>query len=303
VYDHRNEPHEFVAEGREEAIEKACKFFGVGPEALEVGGFEAGHVYGLAGRTVIVASLRDRRPQPAPAGRGRAGEGREEGRREGRRDGRRDGRGEGRREGRGEGRREGSPRAERPAARPQLAEPPGEPSVGTAQGNLGELGGFVLGLVERMNRGAFTISEVQESELIVINLRGPAAEALTGADARIGEAIQLLANQAAARLVGEDEDPPRVVVDLEGAGETRESFLAAMAERVARRAIETGRAVALDPMNPRDRRTIHLALREAEGVATMSRGEGRYRQVVVVPEGAAEYEEALRETESAGGHA
>jgi spoIIIJ-associated protein len=159
----------------------------------------------------------------------------------------------------------------------------------------------VLGLVERMNRGPFTISEVKESDLIVVNLRGPAVEALTADDPRIGEAIQLLANQAALRLVAETEEPPRVVVDLEGGAETRESFLATMAERVARRAVETGRAVALDPMNPSDRRAIHLALRETNGVATMSRGEGRYRQVVVVPESAPEYEEACRQTESAGG--
>jgi predicted RNA-binding protein Jag len=51
--------------------------------------------------------------------------------------------------------------------------------------------------------------------------------------------------------------------------------------------------VALDPMNGRDRRGIHVALRDVEGVATMSIGEGAYRQVVVVPEGAPEYEEAL----------
>ena len=51
-------------------------------------------------------------------------------------------------------------------------------------------------------------------------------------------------------------------------------------------------------MNGRDRRIIHLAVRDADGVASMSVGEGRYRQVVVVPEGAPEYEEALRQSEA-----
>ena len=45
-------------------------------------------------------------------------------------------------------------------------------------------------------------------------------------------------------------------------------------------------------MNAKDRRIIHVSLREIEGIATMSVGEGRYRQVVVVPEAASEYEEA-----------
>ena len=46
-------------------------------------------------------------------------------------------------------------------------------------------------------------------------------------------------------------------------------------------------------MNAKDRRAIHIALREEDGIATMSIGDrGDYRQVVVVPEGAPEYEEA-----------
>ena len=51
-------------------------------------------------------------------------------------------------------------------------------------------------------------------------------------------------------------------------------------------------------MNPRDRRVIHVALRESDGIATMSVGTGRYRQVVVVPEGAPEYEQARRQAEA-----
>jgi spoIIIJ-associated protein len=97
----------------------------------------------------------------------------------------------------------------------------------------------------------------------------------------------------------EEGEAPRIVLDVEGNTEVRESFLERLAERVVGRAREGGRSVALDPMNGRDRRIIHLAVREHAGMATMSIGEGRYRQVVVVPEGADEYEEALRQTESA----
>jgi hypothetical protein len=44
---------------------------------------------------------------------------------------------------------------------------------------------------------------------------------------------------------------------------------------------------------------VHVALREADGIATMSVGDGHYRQVVVVPDNAPEYEEAKRyETQS-----
>jgi spoIIIJ-associated protein len=181
-------------------------------------------------------------------------------------------------------RREDSPRAE------------AEPSVGTPRGALGEIGQYVLGVVERMELGPFEIGENAESELLVIDLKGAAARELVAGDGRPVDALQLLANQAASR--GEAEGP-RVVLEVEGDAQSRETLLARLAERVAKRARETGRAVALDPMNGKDRRLIHIALRDEEDIATMSIGEGRYRQVVVVPAGAAEYEQARREAAAA----
>jgi spoIIIJ-associated protein len=173
---------------------------------------------------------------------------------------------------------------------------PSEPSVGTAIGEVGEIGLYVLGAVERMGFGSFELSETREEGVVILSLKGKAARALGGVDGRPVDALQLLANQAAMRG---SEDAPRIVLDVEGDLEEREGHLAALAERAARRARETGRAIALDPMSPRDRRAIHLALRDSQGIATMSVGESRYRQVVVVPEGAAEYEEALRESRAA----
>ena len=84
---------------------------------------------------------------------------------------------------------------------------------------------------------------------------------------------------------------------LEGAQPAALGDAAASLVESVKRAIEGGRAIALDPMNGRDRRTIHISVREYEGVATMSIGEGRFRQVVVVPEGAPEYEEAVRQSQ------
>ena len=96
-----------------------------------------------------------------------------------------------------------------------------------------------------------------------------------------------------------EDDPKRIVLDVEGNPEARERFLSRLADRVVRRAREGGRAIALDAMSPRDRRMIHLAVRNQEGIATMSIGEGRYRQVVIVPEGAPEYAEAMEQSEQA----
>jgi len=306
MYETRNEAREFVGATQSEAVAKACAFFGTDESGLRVRLPEAGEVYGLAARVVVVAmpsGAAIRQGSPASSG-GRREEAprRDRGAREGRDGGRNGGR-EGRRDGGRDGGRDrdgGRPaparefeRNARPAPEREATE--AGPSVGTAQTALGESGVFVQGLVERLGLGAFEISESEDGDLVVVQLRGPAASELGGGDGRALDAAQFLVNQVALRR---DESARRVVIDAGGQGDAREGHLERLAERAAQRARETGRAVALDPMNPGDRRVIHVALRETQGIATMSVGLGRYRQVVVVPEGAPEYEQARRQAET-----
>ena len=314
MYDTRNEAREFVGATQSEAVAKACAFFGTDESGLRVRLPDAGEVYGLAARVVIVAmpsGAAVRHGAPASSG-GRREEAprRDRGPREGRdggrnggRDGRRDGGRDGQRDGgrdRGRDRDGGRPAPARESERSARPAPEREateagPSVGTAQTALGESGVFVQGLVERLGLGAFEISESEDGDLVVVQLRGSAASELGGGDGRALDAAQFLVNQVALRR---DEGSRRVVIDAGGQGDGREGHLERLAERAAQRARETGRAVALDPMNPGDRRVIHVALRETQGIATMSVGLGRYRQVVVVPEGAPEYEQARRQAET-----
>jgi predicted RNA-binding protein Jag len=295
MYDVKSEAKEFVGETVADARAKAVSFFGIDESEITFRELANTEVSGMGARALVVAQPTEMVGKAArspggdrPAERDRPGRDRDRDRGSGRERG---GRGRGDREPRG-GRGERS-RESRPSHAERNREPrpaPAEPSVGTARGDLGPVGEFILGVVERMDLGPFEITESEEGRFVVYQLAGVAAEELTAADGRATEAIQLLANQAAGRL---SDEPKRVVVDAEGDRQRREEFLGRMGERAARRAKDTGRSVALDPMNARDRRGIHVALREMEGVATMSVGEGRYRQVVVVPEGADEYEEAL----------
>jgi spoIIIJ-associated protein len=315
VYDPRNEAHEFVGEDHRDALRKALAFFGVDEGELTIRALEPNAVYGLGARTVIVAAPKDRVPvrrssegggerdRDRDRDRDRGGRGGRGGRRErgDREDGReRGGRREARGEGRGfGGRSEREPRVESFEEAPLAVEEPGssEPSIGTPKGALGTVGEFVRGTIERLGLGPFEIGEAEEGEVCAIEISGVAARSLAGGDGRAVDALSLLANQAAQRV---SEDAKRIVLDVEGNTDAREDFLTRLAQRAISRAREAGRAIALDPMNGRDRRIIHLAVREADGVASMSIGEGRYRQVVVVPEGAPEYDEAVRQSDSAG---
>jgi len=300
-----SEAHEFIGRDRKEALEKALAYFGVGEDELAIAEVDATKASGLGTRVALVVYRRAAGHPSTRAGAG-GGEGRRGGREGGREReargrggrGREEERGRGRSDERGErGRRGGRndrdrggerERAERRAA----AEPVG-PSVGTARGELGEIGSFVKGLVERMGLGPFEIGESRDNEdVIVVQLSGPGATRLAGGDGRAVDAVQLLANQVSMRVGG--DEAKRVVIEVEGSTDQRADLLSRIAERAAQRARETGRPVALEAMSPRDRRAVHVALRDVEGIATMSVGEGRYRQVVVVPDSAPEYEEARR---------
>ena len=301
MYEARNEAHEFIGDDRAEAVRKAVAFFGIDEEGLTVRALDGTTVYGLSGRTVVVAVPKNRAPvRRAESGdRGERGERGDRGERgeRGRRDrGRRD-REDGRRgEGRRDDRRDGSARSfeAMPAAAPVERT---EPSVGTARGALTEIGEFVKGTIERLDLGSFEIGESEDDEVRAFEVTGEAARALAGGDGRTVDALALIVNQAAQKS---DENAKKVVLDVEGNTEAREGFLTRLAQRAVARARDAGRAIALDPMNGRDRRIIHLAVRDEDGVASMSIGEGRYRQVVVVPEGAPEYEEAQRQADAAG---
>ena len=290
MYDPKNEPHEFIADSRDEAIAKAKLYFGCEQDQLDIGDLEG--VYGLGGREVIVAAIKGRSPSPGGGGGGRDRD-RDRGRDRGDRGRDRGDRG-GRDRGRGRDRDRDRPRQ----AAAALDDGPIEPSKGSPRGTLGELGEYLLGIVEKLGQGPFEIGESEEGGVHVFELKGRAAQALAGGDGRAVDALQLLVNQSAVRR---DEDAKRVVLDVEGNTDAREEFLERLAQRVIRRAKESGRSVALDPMSPRDRRIIHISIREQDGMATMSIGEGRYRQVVVVPEGAEEYAEAVRQSEGADG--
>lgn len=121
-----------------------------------------------------------------------------------------------------------------------------------------------------------------EDGSVVIAVRGVETGLVIGRQGQTLDAIEYLLN----RIVGRDRDQgilPRVVVDVEGYRERRQESLEQLARRAAANVRQTGRVETLDPMSPRDRRTVHLALEGDPSVTTRSEGDGHYRRVLVVP--------------------
>ena len=77
------------------------------------------------------------------------------------------------------------------------------------------------------------------------------------------------------------DDYTKVIVDVKGYRDRREKTLIRLANRMADKAKHNNRPVKLEPMNPYERRIIHSALQNVEGVTTYSEGEEPYRRVVI----------------------
>lgn len=126
-----------------------------------------------------------------------------------------------------------------------------------------------------------TICEVEGGSKIVLE----GSEALGMIIGRRGETLDAL--QYLASLVANENGSGyyRVVIDIGNYREKRESTLEGLAKRTAGQVLRTGRSRSLEPMNPYERRIIHTAVQNIEGVTSTSIGDGANRRVVIVPEG------------------
>lgn len=139
---------------------------------------------------------------------------------------------------------------------------------------------FLEGLFDLLNITACT-ELVSEGEKIEINVTAANTTAIIGKHGGMLDAIQTLAGAVA--NTGRD-DYKRVVVDCEDYREKREATLNKLAENLAQKAIRLGKKIKLEPMNPYERRIIHAALSEREGVSTESEGKEPNRYIVIIPD-------------------
>ena len=99
-----------------------------------------------------------------------------------------------------------------------------------------------------------------------------------------GETLRAIEYLVQHMVKAPDDVVPRISVDVAGYREARRGTLEDLARATADRVIASGLEEELRPMNPSERRIVHLALRERPGIVTESRGENRTRRIVVLPD-------------------
>jgi spoIIIJ-associated protein len=115
---------------------------------------------------------------------------------------------------------------------------------------------------------------------INIEIVGRDAGLAIGKKGQVLQALQFLTHRVVNRPTLEKR---HVLVDAEGYRSRRDDSLASMAKRLGRQAVHEGKIITFEPMNPRDRRVVHMALAKFEGVITKSDGEGEDRRVQIIP--------------------
>lgn len=149
---------------------------------------------------------------------------------------------------------------------------------------------FLKGLLPLLQSEAAPVLKA-EGEKVEIELQAELTKGIIGRRGEIIDAIQTLAGAVA--NIGRNEYM-RVVVDCENYRAGREETLRRVAEKLAAKAVRTGRKVRLEPMNPYERRIIHAALVENEEVTTKSEGKEPVRFVVIIPKNMKPYEKKDR---------
>jgi spoIIIJ-associated protein len=118
----------------------------------------------------------------------------------------------------------------------------------------------------------------EEDKLIEVDLKGEDMGILIGKRGQTLDSLQYLTNLAVNK---HSENYYKVKVDTEDYRKRRKDTLENLAKNIAYKVKRTKRSVALEPMNPFERRVIHSALQNDRFVTTHSEGEEPYRHVVV----------------------
>lgn len=120
------------------------------------------------------------------------------------------------------------------------------------------------------------ISEIEGGSLLEI--KGEGVEGIIGRRGETLDALQYLASLVANRC---DKNYYRIATDCCGFRAKRKVQLEELAAKMVAKAKRTGRTVALEPMNPYERRIIHAAVSEIENATSRSVGEEPYRKVLI----------------------
>jgi len=142
--------------------------------------------------------------------------------------------------------------------------------------------GVVRDLADRLLRGLGLDIQVETRDAgaaLEVNVVGPDHEFLLGQKGEALNAMQYLLN----RIIYRGRRGKKIHVDAGGFRKSREDEMLEIARRTAEKARASGEECLLNPLNSYERRLVHLALSEIEGIETRSVGDGFLKRIAIIP--------------------
>ena len=133
--------------------------------------------------------------------------------------------------------------------------------------------------LERMQEKA-GVSVHQEDDRISLRIETEDAGLLIGKQGQTLDALQYLVTKMLAK---KSRRKVRITINVEACPDRHNEALAHLAQKYGEKVKKSGRPMILSPMNPYDRRIVHMALQDDKDLKTVSRGEGLYKKVVISP--------------------
>lgn len=137
---------------------------------------------------------------------------------------------------------------------------------------------FVKELLERMNIEAKIYLIEEDDEKIVIEIETPDSALIIGKQGKNLEAIQTLVNS----VMNKDSNKwVKIIIDVGNYRLRREKILEKMAKDIANQVKKTKKSILLEPMNPFERRIVHMTLKMDNEIETVSEGDGLLKRIRV----------------------
>ena len=167
------------------------------------------------------------------------------------------------------------------AAKETTETPPEKPMEKTTEtGDTAEKAREILtGILSRMGMD-FPVTVEETDEAVTLNIKGDGSGLLIGKGGQTLDAIQYILNKAVGKP---GRDRRMIVLDTEDYRDRRDEYLVALAEKLGQKVKKSKKPITVNHLSARDRRVIHIALKDDEALTTKSRGEGMYRKIIILP--------------------
>ncbi len=155
-----------------------------------------------------------------------------------------------------------------------------KPEASQRPSKAAEVESFCRDMVRKM-RLELEVAATEQGETVAVNITGHDRALLLSGAAAVLNSMEYLANKV---FRAPRSETPMVMLDSDHYRKHREAELVLLAQMASKKVVDQKRALTLQPMIPRERRIVHLALAGIEGVRSESKGEGEDRSITIYPE-------------------